>query len=87
MLEHGVGIFPFITGKVVDHEFHFDVQFSLGVEVSPGIAADRFDEVVDALGKIRGFNMFAYLGRIIHELEVLVGSFLQMLDPGGVVLP
>ena len=82
----GLGFFHFLRERLSIISFIL-MDSSLWVwKCPPGIAAGRFNEVVDALRKICGANILSYLGWIIHELEVLVGPCLQVADPGGLVL-
>ncbi len=82
--EDGVRFGPAGLGESVGKDFHFDGAFALGVEMTAGVAAEGFDEVVDAFGEVGGAQVWAQGAGVVHETQVMIGAGLEVLGPGGV---
>ena len=45
--------------ELIGQEFEFNAGLAFGVEVTAGIAAEVFDQVIDALRQVGGADLFA----------------------------
>ena len=77
-------LFPACLVEVVDQKFHFDHGFAFGMEVTAGIPAHGFDEVVETFGKIGGTQETVGASGVVKEGQVVFGSGFKVFDPGRI---
>lgn len=83
--ESGVRFGPLGAIELIEEDFHFDFDLAFGMEVTAGITADVFDEVVKAFGEVGGAEVRTSGSGVVHEGEIGLGARIEVLSIGGIV--
>ncbi len=76
---------PLGAVELIEEDFHFDLDLAFGMEVTAGITAEVFDEVVEAFGEVGGAEVGTSGSGVMHEGEIGLCARFEMLSVGGVV--